>query len=551
MGIRKSHILPAVFLLCIGLVLGMKLDAFISRSDVMQSLKKLEDAFLYISTQYVEDVDAGKVVEDAIGGMLRKLDPHSIYISAEDNREVQEGYQGSFGGIGIWFEPLGDTVRVVSTIPDGPSETVGLLAGDRIIAINDSSAIGMSDRDILRRLKGSVGTTVDVTVRRPGVSAPLNFTITRGRIPIFTVDSAYMIDDRTGYLRLDRFAMTTHREFLDSLQSLRSRGMDRLILDLRDNPGGVMDAAVRIADEMLGGAKTIVYTESRNPSLSERYRSRNGGSFENQPVIVLVSRYSASASEIVAGALQDHDRALIVGQRTFGKGLVQQPFPLPDGSTLQMTVSRYFTPSGRLIQTPYADGDQKDYYERKFAELDAATFHLNDYVESIPDSLKFTTDGGRIVFGGGGILPDYIVQPDTSLLMRAFINKGLDILYVRDHFNRNEQALRDRWAGQESAFFESFEISDALWRGFLQFADEHGVKLTDDPTALDEGSNVFSRQELESHRGELEVFLKGRLAQQLFGSRAWFHAYKQIDPELNEAMRLWDRAEALVSGSQG
>jgi len=362
----KRYILPFSLVLALGTGVGLTMDGFFSQDDTYEQLQKLEEAFLLINRQYVEEVSASEMAEESIRAMLKKLDPHSSYIDAMAIIRVQEEYKGSFGGIGIWFEaPVSDTAKVTSTIPDGPSEAVGLMAGDRMIAVDDSVIIGMGSLSIQDLIKGPKGTNVDITVVRPGVREPIVFTITRATIPLYSVDASYMMDERTGYVRIGRFSLTTHQEFVEHVTRLKSQGLERLILDLRGNPGGIKRTAVQIADEMLGGSGVIVTTEGRNPRENEIDRIRPGGQLLEEPVIILVNESTASGSEIIAGALQDHDRALIVGRRTFGKGLVQRPFQLKDGSVVQMTVARYYMPSGRLIQTPYELGDIQDYYSYK------------------------------------------------------------------------------------------------------------------------------------------------------------------------------------------
>lgn len=545
MTFKKVYILPAFLLLTIGMAVGVEIDSFVNSSSVDQ-WEKLQQAFNIVSRRYVDDVEIDKIVEHAITGMLEELDPHSTYISASEIDELQDEYRGSFGGIGIWFEVPDDTARVVSTITDGPSEKAGLMAGDRIIQINDSSAVGLTDRQLQKRLKGPVGTKVNVTVRRPGIREPIDFEITRARIPLYTIDGAYMMDDRTGYIRVSRFAMTTYDEFLDALEELQAQGMERLMLDLRFNPGGVMDAAIEMVDEMLRGGKTIVYTKSRHSSLETMYESTADGIFEDKPVIVLVNPYSASASEIVAGALQDHDRALIVGQRTFGKGLVQQQFALDDGSVLQLTVSRYYTPAGRLIQTPYDDGDQLSYYENKFQTLEDATYHPGDYLESIPDSLKFKTLHGRTVFGGGGILPDYVVAPDTSSFAALVSANGLDDLFIRDWFEKNEQQLRARWGDNPDRFIEEFRITDTQWQDFLTFLESNDFNLSPSVTSPDPEALAFPPAEVETHRTTIETRMKFFVARRLHGFERALPIFNEIDPVIQEAQKLWDRAEELI-----
>lgn len=549
---KKVYLLPAVLLFVLGTVLGVQLEAALSTTDTVEQLRKLEDAFLIINKSYVEEVDAANLAEHAIESMLEELDPHSSYISTEQIAEVQEQYRGSFGGIGIWFEIVQDTARVVSPIEGGPSEQVGLRAGDRIIAINDSTATwtDLDNDEITSRLKGPIGTTVDVTVQRLGMRRPIEVTITRDRIPLFSVVGDYMVDEKTGYIKVTRFAQTTYREFREKLDELRSQGMQRLIIDLRDNPGGIMDAAVLMVDEMIADDKMIVYTKGRTVQ-DQVFRSSRPGVFETEPVIVLVNARSASASEIVAGALQDQDRALIVGQRTFGKGLVQNQFPLPDGSVLQMTTARYYTPAGRLIQTPYESGDQQSYYEQKFADFSDATFNPSKYKENIPDSLKFSTAHGRTVFGGGGILPDFIVAPDTMMapIIQATFSGALDPAF-RDWFQRHEQELRSTWEEQEASFMETFSVNDATMRELWAIAADStngGLMLTDDASEASMEDGIFTNADLQENRETIEIFLKGRLARQLYGSDSAYPLYNRIDPVFQAALKHWQDAEDLAT----
>lgn len=547
MRFRTIYILPAIIIVLVGTLFGMKLEASLSGENTFDQLRKLKDAYVIINQQYVDDVSAEEVVEHAIQGMLEGLDPHSSYISRDDLAELQESYQGSFGGVGIWFEMLRDTARVISTVSDGPSEAAGILAGDRIITINDSAAVGMTADQVRDRLKGRIGTDVRVTVRRALTGREHSLTITRDRIPLYTVDASYMVDDRTGYIRINRFAMTTYEEFLEALEDLKADGMQRLVLDLRSNPGGIMESAVRMVDEMLAGDEMIVYTRGRDAAAEASFRSRRGGRFADAPIIVLVNEYSASASEIVAGALQDHDRALVVGQRTFGKGLVQNQFPLPDGSMLQMTVAHFYTPSGRLIQTPYESGDQQDYIEQKFKDYNASTFDPSTYIESIPDSLRFRTANGRNVFGGGGILPDYVVARDSAYVLRLVTGTGIDAVYGREWFADNEQSLRMQWTGQQDAFVNTFTVSQEMWNGFVEFMTDNGITLVDSAEEASVPEARIARTELAEYRPQLETYLKGRIAQELYGSSAWFDVYKNVDPELTSALSLWDRAETLAA----
>lgn len=546
--LKKPYIISGAFILAIGLVLGMNLEAVLSTSnDTYEQLQKLENAFIIIQRQYVDESDPKELVEDAVNAMLKDLDPHSVYISSEEIDEIQESYKGSFGGIGVLFEVIKDTIRVVSTITDGPSDKVGLIAGDRIIAINDSTAVGFSSNDVQKHLKGEIGTNVNVTVKRRRAAKPLKFDITRGRIPLYTVDASYMVDDKTGYVRIDRFAMTTYREFKEHADALREQGMQQLIIDLRFNGGGIMEAAEKIADELIPGNKTIVYTKGRNAQYDKVVRSTNGGSLEDQPVIVLVNEYSASASEIVAGALQDHDRALIVGRRTFGKGLVQSQFQLPDRSVLQMTISRYYTPSGRLIQTPYEKGDIEEYYEHK-SFADASGFSMNEYADSVPDSLKYYTAQKRIVYGGGGILPDYIVPLDTlsSEVAGAIISNAVDQLFAREWFEDHEQSFRDAWGDRQDDFIQNYTVDTELWDAFWAYADEKGIHVTSDQSEVDAAADMYAASDVASQRLTFETRLKALIARQLYGRGVWHPIVNSIDPEIKEAINLWDRAEELA-----
>ncbi len=542
------YALPALLLLCLGAIVGMTLESHRSSPDALKQLRKLEDAFLVVNQQYVDDVDADKLAESAIEGMLERLDPHSAYISAEDLKEVQEGFQGSFGGVGIMFEVPDDTARVITTVANGPSEKAGIMPGDRIVGIDDTSAVGFDEDDIRLYLKGDVGTQVRVTLARPGVREPLSFNITRARIPIYTVDTAFMLDEQTGFIRINHFAQTTHDEFRDKMQMLRSKGMKRLVLDLRDNPGGVMRSAVGMADEMLHAGQVIVSTRSRNTQYNNIDRATAGGMFEDEPVIVLVNERSASASEIVSGALQDHDRALLVGRRTFGKGLVQAQFPLSDGSVLQMTISRYYTPVGRLIQTPYTRGEGfEQYYEDKYASLNQSMLSPTDYIESVPDSLKFETDHGRTVFGGGGILPDFVVVPDTSSIILGVGNRAFDFQFARAHFDEHEKALRATWGDDPDHFVRDFTVSPEIWNAFTTYLQaEDRLTFTDTQADVNPRKGVYLRSELATHRAELEARIKGYLARNLYGSEFFYPIVMPADDVVKQAMELWGRAENLA-----
>ncbi len=554
---RFTFVWVGAILLSSGLLLGLSLGTYLSDDSAYKSLKKLEDAFLVITQRYVEDVDSSELAERAIEGMLERLDPHSIYIDAERMAKVNEDFDASFEGIGISYELIPgpnskDTLAVLNPLPGGPSEEVGLLSGDRIIAVDGNSAIGYTHEDVQQNLKGPRGTEVGVTVKRPGYGRELKFNITRDKIPINTLEAAYMLDGQTGFIKLNRFARTTHSEFRDAVTALTSQGMQRMILDLRGNAGGFMHRAVRVTDEILDAGKTIVTARGRFPDTNEEYTSKPGGLFEDKPVIVLVDENSASASEIVAGALQDHDRALILGRRTFGKGTVQKQYVLNDGSALRVTISRYYTPSGRLIQTPYEEGDREGYYMSKIEQRqEDRTLDLQEILSSIPDSLKYQTDGGRVVIGGGGILPDVIVQADSlSPLMRVVLGKNLESPFVRGWIDRQGADFREMWAKDLTEFVDQFELSDKDLEEFLAYAEEKGLSIVageQRTESIQEGESYeFTAADLEADKELLKSRLKGRIAWRLYDRSAWYPVSRSFDKILSETGSLWERAESLA-----
>ncbi|MCY4001316.1 MAG: S41 family peptidase [Bacteroidetes bacterium] len=543
--IMRTKILLGVLILVAGVLLGMRLESALP-DDTRDALQKLEQAFLLIHQRYVEDVDSGDLAENALEGMLDELDPHSAYIDAETMRRVEEDFSGGFEGIGISFEFVPgddgqDTLTVLSVIPGGPSEKVGLHSGDRIIEVDQESTIGYSSIDVQRTLKGPRGTTVNIVVLRPGYSAPIDFSIVRDRIPLHTVDVAYMIDDVTGFIKVNRFAGTTHREFREAVEKLQALGMQRLMLDLRGNSGGYMEMAVQLSDEFLPENAIIVSQKGRIREANHSFSSTSNGLLEQEPIIVLVNESSASASEIVAGALQDHDRGLIVGRRTFGKGLVQQQHLLPDGSAMRVTIARYYTPSGRLIQTPYEDGHREDYYNSK-QELhsNSALLSAEQILQSIPDSLLYETAGGRVVLGGGGILPDYIVDLDSaSLFLREIFSKDIANTYARMWYDREGESLTQQWQDQREEFFESFEVDDTEFQGFLDYAQVRGIQF-----GSEEGA--FDTDDVDSDKSYLKARIKARLAVRLFDLEAFYPIMHPEDQTLQAALQLWDKAKILA-----
>ncbi|HRR08856.1 MAG TPA: S41 family peptidase [Rhodothermales bacterium] len=552
MRLTKKFSYIGAGILIAGFFFGMGIQKVFSGDDVVQSLQKLDQAFSLINQQYVDDVDSGKLAENAIEGMLKGLDPHSVYIDAKRMKRVREEFDASFEGIGIFFDFVDETLMVQQVISDGPSEKAGLKAGDFIMMVDDKETKGWKNEDVQAHLKGPKGTKVTLKIRRNGVDTPLTFDITRDTIPFYTVTAKHMIDDKTGYINLERFARTSYQEVAEAMNQLRGLGMERLVLDLRNNRGGYMEMAVRIVDELLPANKMIVYTKSRIQSFNEQYRSTSRGSFEKMPVIVLVNSGSASASEIVAGALQDHDRALVVGERTFGKGLVQRQFELLDGSVMQMTISRYFTPSGRLIQTPYADGDQEAYYKSKLdiERKNKGVLRKEDLISQAPDSLKYKTTNGRTVLGGGGILPDIILPDSLGMpkpLVIALIRNSVEDDFTGHWLNQHPE-FRTQWTSKKNDFITNFRIPDAMLNEFWSYTtNKKGFKFIENNKSVtlntaDEKRKTFTKKEQLENREVVEVRIKALLARRLWDLDASVQVFHKLDLTLAEALRNWDKA---------
>lgn len=443
------------------------------------AFQKLRMAAYAIDRFYVDTINEEKLAEDAIVGMLKELDPHSTYLNPKEVKEMNEPLQGNFDGIGVQFNMLNDTLFIINTIAGGPSEKVGVMAGDRIIAVNDTTIAGvkMSNADIMKRLRGPKGTPVEITVLRRGEKSPILFRIIRDKIPIYSIDATYMADSKTGYIRVSRFGATTYDEFVEALEKLQKEGMQNLILDLEGNGGGYLNAAIDIANEFLNANELIVYTQGRSAPREEAISDTRGHLREGK-LIVLVDESSASASEIVSGAIQDLDRGLIVGRRTFGKGLVQRPIPLPDGSMMRLTVARYYTPSGRSIQKPYQNGSENynmdlinRYNKGELSNADSIHF---------PDSLKYKTlYNGRTVFGGGGIMPDYFIPLDTTRFTdahRDIVAKGVLNQYVINYFDQNQKTLKAKYKTFE-AFNKGFEVTPEMIDELKKQAEKESIKL--------------------------------------------------------------------------
>ena len=446
-------------------------------------LRKLQMAEIAVTNLYVDSVDEQKLVEDGIRGMIEKLDPHSSYSTPKEVKQMNEPLQGNFEGIGVQFNIVEDTLMVIQTINDGPSEKAGIVAGDRIVSVNDTTIAGvkMSQEDIVRRLRGPKGTKVNLKVVRPGIVDTLAFTIKRDKIPLNSIDATYMLRSGVGYIRIGSFGATTADEFHESLRKLLQQGMQTLVLDLQENGGGYLHAAVEVANEFLNEGDLIVYTEGRRTKRME-YKAKGGGLFRQGKVIVLVDSYTASAAEIVSGAIQDYDRGIIVGRRTFGKGLVQRPFDLPDGSMIRLTVAHYYTPSGRCIQKPYEKGKKKDYAMDVINRLKSGELMSADSVH-FTDSLRYyTLKEHRVVYGGGGIMPDEFVPLDTTKYTkfhRELAAKSVIIQTNLRYVDKNRKALKKQYQTFED-FQQHFEVPQSLIDDIIAQGEKKDIRPKDD-----------------------------------------------------------------------
>ncbi|MEZ4772143.1 MAG: S41 family peptidase [Bacteroidia bacterium] len=520
----------------IGLLAGFKIKDHApgtSLASIDSGLKKLEQTFLFIENNYVEEPDHNKLVDDAIRGLLEGLDPHSFYIPATEMKQMQEQLDGSFDGIGVQFDVVDDTIYVETPISGGPSEKLGIMAGDRIINVDGETVagIGITNTEVMKRLKGVKGSVVKVSILRRGYKDLLDFDIVRDRIPLNSVDYSYMIREKTGYIRVTRFAETTFSEFKTELQKLRSDGMENLILDLRGNPGGYMTMAYKMADEFLSSGKLIVSTEGRIRQSQQEYKSNSSaGLFENGPLVVLLDYGSASASEIVSGAVQDHDRGLIVGVRSFGKGLVQIQEEFDDGSAIRIVISKYYTPSGRCIQKPY-DKSTED-YEHDIADRFASGEIFDESKIQFPDSLKYKTMSGRTVYGGGGIYPDVFVADDTTGNSKYFTD-----LRIKDMFRQfsfyyvDNQGRLDKKFDSPEKFIANFSVTPELVKNFSSFAESKGVK--------------FVQEDYLRSQSYIDNRIKAYIGRRLYNDPAFFPVLHETDNVIQKAIELIPVAETL------
>ncbi|MDD5817017.1 MAG: S41 family peptidase [bacterium] len=515
---KKSLLLAFAVMLTLGAI----------AERIPSSISKLLNAEYAIKSCYVDSVDENKLVEDAIIGMLEKLDPHSQFTTAKETQELEEPLQGEFSGIGIQFNLKQDTLYVIQTIPNGPSERVGMLPGDRIIYVNDTTIAGVKikNTDIQKKLRGKKGTKVTVKVKRGNNPELITFVITRDKIPLHSVDAAYMLDEKTGYIKISSFGAKTYNEMIDKLHLLKKKGMRQLVVDLSDNGGGYMDAAIQMVNEFLDDGQLIVYTEGLNQSRAEA-KANGRGEFKDMKLVVIMSQYSASASEIFAGAIQDWDRGLVLGRRSFGKGLVQRPFKFEDGSMMRLTVARYHTPSGRCIQKPYVKGDKKGYDADLLTRYNAGEYYNIDSIQ-FNDSLKYTSlKNHRVVYGGGGIMPDVFVPVDTteySKYYRDMLAKGVIYQFALDYVDKNRKALKSSYSNVEK-FDQFFSLSDDDMQAFIAAGEKEKV--------------AFNEEQYATSKEVFKCYLKGLIARDLYTEDNAFNIIvNHRNRDLQEALRL-------------
>ena len=484
---------------------------------------KISNILSYIEKDYVDSVNTSELIEKTIPEILKNLDPHTSYIPPKDMKEVQEIMTGNFSGIGVQFSIMEDTVRVIEVISGGPSSKVGLLPGDRIVRVNDSIIAGVDvvNNTVLTLLRGDKNTKVQVGIIRKGYDDELEFEITRGDIPINSIDVSYMINDDTGFIKISRFANKTYQEFMEGMDKIKGLGAKKVIIDLRQNPGGSLMAVLQMVDEFLNRNELMLYTEGVNQP-KKTYNASGSNSWKDFEVYVLIDEFSASASEIFAGAMQDNDRGIIIGRRSFGKGLVQEQIPLQDGSALRLTVARFYTPSGRCIQSPYEDG-KEEYYNNIYERFHSMEQLVSDSIH-FADSLQYTTKSGRVVYGGGGIMPDFFVPIDTtgnSDYYNKIYRKGLVYSFAYNYADENRNKLATLTTGEE---FDRYLDGKNVLEDFVKYAEEKGIKK--------------DAQGLKSSGLLINTQLKAYIARNIIGEEGFYPIIKKIDKTLLRAIEI-------------
>lgn len=526
---NKKVLVPFIIILIgLSIFVGMKIQVAQSDDKISEQVRKYNEVLNITSRYYVDDVDSQKLTEEAIKGMLMDLDPHSVYITPDQLKRVNEDFQGSFEGIGVEFDIINDTITIVSPISGGPSEKLGIQAGDKVVKIDGQNAIKMTREDVPKKLRGQKGTKVNVTIKRAGTEPPLEFEITRDKIPLYSVDASFMYDNEVGYIKVSKFSATTYDEFVQAMNKLTGQGMKKLLLDLRGNPGGYLDQSFKMASLFIPKGNKIVYTKSRVPEFNEQYDSQ-GGPYADIPLVVLVNGGSASASEIVSGAVQDWDRGLIVGENTFGKGLVQRQFDLSDGSAFRVTTARYYTPVGRLIQKPYEGGTYKNQLLEELTEGENI-FHSNDNADSTRPVFK--TFGGRTVYGGGGITPDFVVRLDTLALYTVQMRRvNLIYEYVENWMKSNRTKIEAGYTSYND-FRDRFEVDEQMLNDLTDLAAQKNIPYV---------SEDFQR-DIEY----LQTAIKSQIARDIWGNEGSYAVFVHTDDQFKKAITLFDDAIKLA-----
>lgn len=540
----------------IAVISGWYINPLISGDSIYQQVKKLDKVLNIAAKNYVEEVDTQKLVEAAIKGMLNELDVHSVFIPAEEMKRVNEDFSGSFDGIGVEFDILNDTITIVTAIQGGPSEMLGILSGDKICKIDNKDVIGIDRSDVPKKLKGPKGTIVEVDIKRSGMPDLIHFKIVRDKIPLTSVDGSFMIDGTDiGVVVISRFSSQTHSEMMQALRTLKTQGMKKLIMDLRWNPGGFLNQATQIADEFLPKGDTIVYTKGRTTEFNEVFTALGGDEYEKTPLIVLINAGSASASEIVSGAIQDLDRGLIVGETSYGKGLVQRQYDIGDGSSFRLTISKYYTPSGRSIQRPYKDKDQYrhlvgrfeleegSYIEDGLAKIREQIIAINEKEENSDkkkkdiislDSLPlYNTRSGRLVFGGGGINPDYIVKPDTTTRFYAELRaKNLFFEYSNSYLQGKGKDTKKKYENNFTDFLRKFEINENMLAEFKKLAEEKGITWND--------------EQYKTDKEYVKIAIKATIARSLWDRNKYYQIFFAVDNQVLKAVELFPDAVRIA-----
>ncbi len=532
---RFNPFMPLIMaaLLIAGVFIGTKLN-FGSKSVVFipgshGSDGKLEKVLDFIERNYVDTIDRQQLEDKTLTAMLNSLDPHSGYIEAKELQQVNEPLQGNFEGIGIEFNILNDTISVVTPINGGPSEKAGIIAGDKIISVDEKKVAGIkiNNKMVFEKLRGKHGTKVKLAVKRNGNPQLLDFVITRDEIPIYSVDIAYMLNTNTGYIKISRFAANTFQEYLNAFKQLSKKGMQKLVIDLRGNGGGYLNAAVDLADEFLSKGMEIVYTQGK-ASPKKQYTATDKGGFENATLVILLDEGSASASEILAGAIQDNDRGILIGRRSFGKGLVQEQLELPDGSALRLTTARYYTPSGRCIQKPYTNGNDA-YFNEEYERYSNGELLHADSVK-VTDSLKYHTVGGKVVYGGGGVTPDIFVPMDTSF-RSTWLTKvsytGLITEFAYEYVDKNRAALKKYGSGEQ--FMKQFNLNQATIDQFISYSQKKEIKGTD--------------REIKKSQNYLSLQLKALIGRNLYGNEVYYPVLHTGDKTVQTAIEALSRVK--------